>query len=46
MADFFNRCRTRNRRQMMNAALQAVTMGGALLATGVAAAMVFKRFSR
>lgn len=46
MADFFNRCRTRNRRQMMNAALQAFTMGGALLATGVAAAIVFKRFSR
>lgn len=46
MADFFKRCRTRNRRQMMNSALQAITMGGALLGTGVAAMMAFKRFTR
>lgn len=46
MADFFKRCRTRNRRQMMNSALQAITMGGALLGTGVAAMMAFKRFAR
>ncbi|KAL5364693.1 P-loop containing nucleoside triphosphate hydrolase protein [Aspergillus floccosus] len=46
MADFFKRCRGRNRRQMLNAALQAFTMGGALLATGFAATMAFKRFSR
>ncbi|KAI9040819.1 sulfotransferase family protein [Aspergillus affinis] len=46
MADFFKRCRTRNRHQMLNAALQAVTMGSALLATGLAATMAFKRFAR
>lgn len=46
MADFFKRCRGRNRRQMMNAALQAFTMGGTILATGLAATMAFKRFAR
>lgn len=46
MADFFARCRTRNRMQMLNSALQAVTMGGALVATGLAATMAFKRFAR
>jgi hypothetical protein len=46
MADFFKRCRGRNRRQMANAALQAVTMGGAVIAAGFVAASIFKRFSR
>ncbi|KAF7717513.1 P-loop containing nucleoside triphosphate hydrolase [Penicillium ucsense] len=46
MADFYKRCSTRNRHQMMNAALQAVTMAGAVVATGFAATMVFKRFVR
>ncbi|KAL4795334.1 P-loop containing nucleoside triphosphate hydrolase protein [Aspergillus venezuelensis] len=46
MADFFKRCRSRNRRQMANAALQAVTMGGAIIAAGFAATMAFKRFHR
>jgi hypothetical protein len=46
MADFFKRCRGRNRRQMANAALQAVTMGGAVIAAGFVAATIFKRFSR
>ncbi|KAL2003156.1 hypothetical protein VTN02DRAFT_4851 [Thermoascus thermophilus] len=46
MAHFYNRCRTRNRRQMMNAALHAVTMGGAVLAVGAAVAFAFKRFVR
>lgn len=45
MADFFKRCRTRNRRQMMNATLQAVTVGGTLVAAGLAATLAFKRFS-
>ncbi|KAJ5676850.1 uncharacterized protein N7477_002483 [Penicillium maclennaniae] len=40
------RCSTRNRHQMMNAALQAVTVGGTLLATGFAATMAFKHFTR
>ena len=31
---------------MLNAGLQAVTMGGALLATGLAGVMAFKRFAR
>jgi hypothetical protein len=31
---------------MMNAALQAVTIGGSLLAAGFAATVAFKRFSR
>jgi hypothetical protein len=43
MANFFKRCRTRNRRQMMNSALQAVTMGGAFFATGAAVFYAFKR---
>ncbi|CAG8889157.1 unnamed protein product [Penicillium nalgiovense] len=45
MADFYKRCSTRNRHQMMNAALQAVTIGGSLLAAGFAATLAFKRFS-
>jgi len=46
MADFYKRCSTRNRHQMMNAALQAVTVGGTLIATGLAATMAWKRFVR
>ncbi|KAJ5407128.1 hypothetical protein N7465_008412 [Penicillium sp. CMV-2018d] len=45
MADFYKRCSTRNRHQMMNAAFQAVTIGGSLLAAGFAATLAFKRFS-
>lgn len=33
--DFQQRCSTRNRRQMMNAALQAAIYGGTILATGL-----------
>lgn len=43
MANFFKRCRTRNRRQMMNGAFQAVTMGGAFLAAGTALFYAFRR---
>lgn len=46
VANFYARCRKRNRMQMLNAALQAVTMGGAFLAAGAAAVFVFKRFVR
>jgi len=44
MANFFKRCRTRNRRQMMNGALQAVTVGSAFFAAGVAVFFAMKRF--
>lgn len=44
MANFFKRCRTRNRRQMMNGALQAVTVGSAFVAAGVAVFFAMKRF--
>lgn len=44
MADFYARCQKRNRRQMLNALLNAFTVGGTLLATGYAGMMVFKRF--
>lgn len=46
MAFFYSRCQTRNRRQMMNSALQAFTIGGSILAMGFAGMMVFKRFVR
>lgn len=46
MADFYRRCRTRNRRQMMNAALQAVLNGTVVLAAGAAIAVAYKRFFR
>lgn len=44
MADFYTRCQTRNRRQMMNAVLHAFTVGGGLLGVGLVGMMVFKRF--
>ncbi|KAK2737020.1 hypothetical protein FQN55_001352 [Onygenales sp. PD_40] len=46
MQGFVDRCRTRNRRQMMNAGLQAVVMSGSIIATGLAVTMAFKRFFR
>lgn len=46
VADFRNRCRTRNRLQIMNTLLQGIAIGGSLLVTGLAATMVFKRFTR
>ncbi|KAJ9199299.1 hypothetical protein DTO166G4_9112 [Paecilomyces variotii] len=46
MSNFYTRCRTRNRRQMMNAALQAVVNGTAVLAAGAAVAFAYKRFFR
>ncbi|CRG83604.1 hypothetical protein PISL3812_00958 [Talaromyces islandicus] len=45
MANFKKRCSTRNRMQMLNAALQACTMGGALLLTGVAGMMIYNRYT-
>lgn len=44
MANFYKRCRTRNRRQMMNVALHAVTVGCGYLAVGATAFYLFKRF--
>ena len=46
MADFYQRCQTRNRRQMLNALVQAFTVGGSLLATGFVGMVVFKRFAK
>ncbi|PGH09220.1 hypothetical protein AJ79_05749 [Helicocarpus griseus UAMH5409] len=46
MQGFVERCQTRNRRQMMNAGLQAVVMGGSMIAAGLAVAAVCKRFFR
>ncbi|KAK2810078.1 hypothetical protein FQN50_003272 [Emmonsiellopsis sp. PD_5] len=46
MQGFVDRCRTRNRRQMLNAGLQAVVMSGSIIATGLAVTMAFKRFFR
>lgn len=43
VANFYKRCRTRNRRQMMNAALHAVTMGSAFLAAGATIAFILRR---
>jgi hypothetical protein len=43
VANFFKRCRTRNRRQMMNCALQAVTMSSAFLAAGAAVLYTIRR---
>jgi hypothetical protein len=45
MANFKKRCSTRNRMQMLNAALQACTMGGALLLTGVAGMIIYSRYT-
>jgi hypothetical protein len=46
MNGFVTRCRTRNRRQMMNAALQAFSAGGAIIATGLAVSFACRRFRR
>ena len=43
MADFYKRCRKRNRRQMLNALFQAFTLGGSLFATGIVGMAVFNR---
>ena len=44
MADFYRRCQTRNRRQMLNALFQAFTVSGGLLATGLVGLVLFRRF--
>ncbi|KLJ09351.1 hypothetical protein EMPG_15214 [Blastomyces silverae] len=46
MQGFVERCRTRNRRQMMNAGLQAVAMGASMIATALAVTMACKRLFR
>ncbi|KAK9849029.1 hypothetical protein MYU51_014867 [Penicillium brevicompactum] len=46
IADFHKRCSTRNRHQIMNVALRVITIGGSILATGLAVNMVFKHFTR
>lgn len=46
VADFRNRCKTRNRHQIMNALLQAITMVGSLLVIGLAATMAFRHITR
>lgn len=45
-ANFIQICNALNKRQMMNAVLQAFTMSSAFLATGIATAMIWKRFVR
>jgi hypothetical protein len=44
VANFIKRCRIRNRRQIMNGALQALVMGSSLLAAGIAVFHACKRF--
>lgn len=44
VADFRNRCRTRNRHQIMNALLHVITMGGSLLVTGFTVTIAFRHF--
>ncbi|OJD18962.1 hypothetical protein AJ78_01074 [Emergomyces pasteurianus Ep9510] len=46
MQGFVERCRTRNRRQIMNAGFQAVAVGGSIIATALAVTMACKRFFR
>ncbi|KAJ5965798.1 hypothetical protein N7481_012512 [Penicillium waksmanii] len=46
VADFRKRCNTRNYHQAMNALLQAITISGSLLVTGLAVIMAFKHFTR
>jgi hypothetical protein len=43
VANFYKRCRMRNRRQMMNVALHAVTLGSAFLAVAATTAFVIRR---
>lgn len=43
MNDFFNRCTTRNRRQMLNAGLQALTYGASFAALGFGFYAAYKR---
>ena len=42
---FVNRCRTRNRAQMMNVAFRYMIAGGAMVATALSAAMAFQQFA-
>ncbi|KAL1967475.1 hypothetical protein VTN77DRAFT_3260 [Rasamsonia byssochlamydoides] len=44
VANFYKRCRTRNRRQMMNVAFGAVTTCATYLAAGATVYYLFKRF--
>ena len=42
--NFYKRCRTRNRRQMMNVVFQVFATGSTVLAAGLAVAFAIKRF--
>ncbi|PGH07121.1 hypothetical protein GX51_01908 [Blastomyces parvus] len=46
MHGFVERCRTRNRRQMMNAGLQALAVGTSVIATALAVTVTCKRLFR